>query len=271
MNKYIFISLLGFFLLSNTISENELEQDKIKILQTQSFNYGESITLTCEENEEREGSLLSSELLFKLNFIKYEDNKDLTEYTITLNEVIKRKNMTWNQRTKVNIFFLTKVHGYFYGFYEGYGFFPFFYKTIDGGKTWEEKIMSENDYTELPSFSDNNFFMFDESNGILMEDNGKINMWDGNGSGDGYDYYQDSKLNYYITNDAWKSYEKLHLNLTEIGASKYHIRNKIQRYYSDKGVITLVFIDKKPNKPSDTIQPLILQSKDFGKTFQLLK
>lgn len=168
---------------------------------------------------------------------------------------------TGNPVQHIGFQFVTEQIGFVYGNEMGYGIWPFFIKTVDGGKTWERLLFEKREYGApiMPEY----FHMFDEKRGILIYNYKR--------GPDSFILNAEKRLRYYITKDGgntWKSRTKKIKNNVRISNEEH----RLSCSYDDDGKVTLKILKTpweaasgKRSLEDRTILELI--SNDFGKRF----
>ncbi len=138
---------------------------------------------------------------------------------------------------EIHIQFASENVGFLYGYGVIYSYYPFLYRTDDGGRTW--KLIK----LETRQLFKNSLFMFDANRGILLSYNGL---------GTHYDYY--------VTTDAGITWEK-----KTIRTPKIENKNPMSLFmphpvYNHNGIVTLVYDGKH-----------VFQSTDHAQSFKHLK
>ena len=99
---------------------------------------------------------------------------------------------------ELNVQFVDRQVGFLYGFELGYGYFPFLFRTADGGRSWTSSAPhKKGDPGWSYPFRRSDFFMFDGSRGIALT-----------GGND------DTGLRYFITTDSGVSWTKKEFKLS---------------------------------------------------------
>ena len=147
--------------------------------------------------------------------------------------------------------FINTQIGYLYGYDIGFAYYPFVFKTIDGGKHWERIIFAE----EASGFplSSGNFHMFSEEKGIFV-----------------YDWSNISELTYFTTKDGWKTKKEIKLK-TMINSSKNEMdyNDPINCSFGKNGEVTIKL--NAYNSDSYDDNSIFLISKNFGESFKTKK
>jgi hypothetical protein len=138
---------------------------------------------------------------------------------------------------EIHIQFANENVGFLYGYGVVYDYYPFLYRTEDGGRTW--KLIK----LETGQLYKNSLFMFDANRGILLKNAGYVN-----------------KYEYFATNDGGLTWQEKTIHPTKSNlkeANKIHVPFPV---YNHQGIVTIVFDGKH-----------VFQSTDFGQSFKYLK
>ena len=170
---------------------------------------------------------------------------------------------TGNPTEELHFQFTDSKNGFIYGNEMGYGYWPFLFKTSDGGRHWNRILFKEvQSGTEL--FKDH-FYMFDKQRGILIHnvDNVKRKL------GKEIKYFQ-----YYLTNDGGSTWTKRTFRLKQ--AKGLRIENNpyfMNCSFNNKGEVEVQIlrppwaVAEGKRKVKDRLS-LLLKSEDFGKNFK---
>lgn len=155
-------------------------------------------------------------------------------------------------KNNYSIWFVNRNLGFFYGFIMAEKFFPFLYRTEDGGKSWNLVLGSEKGGFQ---FERHEFMMFNERQGIAFyTDNSTKNLLKR------VVLKHNKRLRYYLTDDGgitWK-YKKKRLKRVRLYKT---IKN--ESCIQPTGTIEFKCITRKEGKPD-----LVLRSTNFGKSFK---
>ena len=141
------------------------------------------------------------------------------------------------------VLFVNRKLGFLYGTSMAYRYYPFMYRTEDGGKTWA--LLTSSELGTMHSFSGEQFHMFGEKQGIIIWSVGRA-----------------SEQTYSLTSDGGATWT-VHAIKT---AEDAYLTNTT--YTMDGLTMTFAVNGKKENEPVRTI---VMRSTDFGRTFKELK
>lgn len=180
-------------------------------------------------------------------------------FTLKIDSIIRS---TGNPKENIHLFFTDAQHGFIYGNEMGYGFWPFLFKTDDGGKHWERKLFKP--YQGGTEINQDNFYMFDNKRGILIYNtDNRVKFVEGTKQ-----YFK-----YYITDDGGDTWKKKKLKLKH--AQGLRIENNhyfMHCSFTSKGEVTAKILRapwasaRGKREIKDRIR-LIISSKDFGHHF----
>jgi photosystem II stability/assembly factor-like uncharacterized protein len=155
-----------------------------------------------------------------------------------------------NPIENIDIHFLDKQYGFVFGNEVGYAFYPFILKTENGGKTWQRQLFS-NGAIGSPILSDN-FFMFDKQKGITIANWG-----------------DESKFNYYITEDGGKTWKNKSFDISDKEFRVLNAPNIQKVIFNQSGEVTVILFDFDLQRFRDN-KVMFFKSKDFGNTFEMI-
>lgn len=205
-------------------------------------------------NEERK-VIFSLDTIVRDSFGSYQDwdfyVKHITnEYEILSayeleNQMINLAGLPLGRNIEIN--FLDEETGFLYGHQRGYGFYPFMYKTTDGGASWRG-IPQSNQFGPI---DDAGLYMFDQQRGIL------IPQW------------RDlSKLKYFLTEDGGETWQKKEVRTLSKRRAYSSYKVNVIMSFNEEGEVCLSFIRAKRQ---DWDYNLVLYSSNFGKSFKTIK
>lgn len=192
--------------------------------------------------------------------IEYKADKKIDSISAKLDSLI---GSTGNPKENLNFQFLTDKTAFVYGNEQGYGIWPFLYKTTDGGISWQKLLFEKREYGA--TINKDNFFMFDDKRGILVYNT------------DGFPWRKKKKrkpqFKYYITTNGGKSWKKKSKTLKHAhGLRIQNIAYEMQCRYTPDGTVEIKLM-KAPweavsgKRSVDDRTRVILTSNDFGKSF----
>jgi hypothetical protein len=174
---------------------------------------------------------------------------------------------TGNPLENISMQFATEQLGFIVGNEMGYGYWPFVFRTTDGGLTWERQLFKDHEYG-APIYKEH-FNMFNKQQGILIHNTDPIDR-----------IRSDKKglfLRYYLTKDGGKTWHKKKVKI----AAKviYRVENNpafLHCTYEPNGKITVLILkapwDAVSGKRSVADRTLMtLVSEDYGETFSKIK
>lgn len=177
------------------------------------------------------------------------------EYSLsTINTMLKNENPI----SEISIRFVDRSHGFIYGFLTGYMFYPFLFRTEDGGKTWyNTKGLGTYPDEKFPvvgvPLRREHFMMFDKHAGFMATN------WNNGGS-----------FNYMLTNDGGRTWQKKSFKLSDPLTIVPNDNQHRTMYYSVEGKITVVIARQHESDQSKS-SVIILRSDDFGHSFREMK
>ena len=226
MNKKIAV-LLTLMLLNNGYAQ-ETQKLSEKIIQTQLLTEKESFYLV--ENQPNKGGDSSSVKAVELNIeLKYTADGGKS-FTYCQLDSVKKTLATGYNISAISISFIDRSVGFIYGYASAYAYYPFLFRTEDGGKTWQTIFANTIDCP----LRRGDFYMFNEKKGILI-----------------LNWNSQPNFNYMISRDDIRI-------LNEDSMLKTH--------YSPSGLVMIRFNNHDP-KATNKLKSLIIQSTDFGQTF----
>ncbi len=152
---------------------------------------------------------------------------------------------------QIHISFVNRQLGFVFGHSMEYGFWPFVFRTADGGISWQRVAFEKGEYGTPLYYQ--HFFMFNERQGILLQN------WSSPG-----------KLHYLLTNDGGITWKKRSFKLRNTDMLVRNEGGGISAYYSADGIATVVIVQldhdlRKNNRVA------VVRSENFGADFHELK
>jgi hypothetical protein len=138
---------------------------------------------------------------------------------------------------EIHISFTDELNGFLYGYGTIYTYYPFIYRTADGGKTWTRIELNTGQLYK------NSFYMFDAQHGIAISNSGHGNTYD-----------------YFITSDGGVTWQKQSITANADDPKKPVNLVEPWPVYRPDGKVTIVFGGYH-----------VFQSTDHGNNFKLLK
>jgi hypothetical protein len=244
--RIIFVFYFSVFIFLNVYSQKSQDTTE-KLIQIQLLSSNEAYYLVNNYSYLNNDSTSIENLRYNIQ-LKY-SNDDGKTYTICNLDSIFVSLKGPLSNPSLNIHFVNKNLGFIYGYSAVYAFYPILFRTEDGGKTWQTifagiigKPLRRSD-----------FFMFNESKGII------VSNWNST-----------PVFNYFITEDGGKTWLPRSFKISNTDIRILNAEGFLSEVYSEKGEVTVIF--KTPdngNRGSGKV--LVIQSKDFGKTFKELK
>jgi hypothetical protein len=192
-------------------------------------------------------SLSLSNLRYELK-LKYSNNDGKTYKFCNLDSVTSVLNGNLST-DNLNIHFVNKSLGFIYGYSAVYAFYPVLFRTEDAGQSWQTIFAGP---VGTP-FRRSDFFMFDETKGII------VNNW-------GSEPY----FNYKLTKDGGKTWKQYSFKLSRDDIRILNEDGYQNQIYSEDGKVTVIFTNPD-NGYRGSGKVLVIQSTDYGKTFKELK
>lgn len=169
---------------------------------------------------------------------------------------------TGNPKAELHLQFTDSLNGFIFGNEMGYGYWPFLFKTTNGGKNWERKLFKPSE-GGVPILKDN-FFMFDTQRGILIQNrnnvkqllNGKTKV----------------SLVYYLTKDGGETWTEKSFPLKTRNIRLENSEYFLKCAYTKNGEINIQVLrppwasPKGKREAKDRIT-VTLNSKDYGLSF----
>lgn len=245
--KKSIICILSFLLVAGNIQAQITSDTTEKIIDIQTLSSKEAYYLVHRVSDEKKDSVSFINRNVQIE-LKYTNDDGKTFTLCNLDSVLSVLKGTLNTPT-LNIHFVNKNLGFIYGYATVYAFYPILFRTEDGGKTWQTIIAG----TTGTPLRRTDFFMFDEKNGII------VNNW-GN----------EPNFNYMLTNDGGKTWKQ---HVFKISQKNIRILNEdgmLTESYNEDGQVSIIFTTPDSGRRG-TSRVLMIQSNDFGKTFKELK
>lgn len=218
-----------------------------KLIQIQLLAPKEAYYLVQRTAQFQNDSLSVSSVRFR-TALKYTYDDGVTFSYCNLDSVFSVLQGQLNMPT-LNIHFVNKSLGFLYGYSTVYAFYPFLFRTEDGGQTWQTIFAGPAGTL----FRRSDFYMFDESRGII------VNNWN-----------SQPVFNYMLTNDGGKTWKPHTFTISRKDIQIGNYNGNLNEVYSEKGQVTIIL--KSPDTGyRGTEDILVIQSSDFGKTFKELK
>jgi hypothetical protein len=241
MNKKIAI-LLTLMMLTNGYAQ-ETQKLSEKIIQTQLLTEKESFYLV--ENQSNKGGDSSTIKAFELNIeLKYTADGGKS-FTYCQLDSVKKTLSTGYNISAISISFIDRSVGFIYGYASAYTYYPFLFRTEDGGKTWQTIFANTID---VP-LRRGDFYMFNEKKGILI-----------------LNWNSQPNFNYMITEDRGKSWQQKSYTISRDDIRILNEDSMLTTHYSPSGLVMIRFNNHDP-KATNKLKSLIIQSTDFGQTF----
>ncbi len=167
-----------------------------------------------------------------------------------------------NYYEHINMQFVSEKIGFIYGNEQGYGQWPFLFKTIDGGQHWKRLLFEP--YELGINIAADHFYMFNEQQGILIYNYNKQ---------DRLTFQTNTKLRYLLTQDGgdtWKEYTK---KLSRKNVTVTNIYYRLNCTYNSNGQVKVNILRApwEAAKGKRSIKDrtiIILESNDFGRKFK---
>ena len=241
MNKKIAI-LLTLMMLTNGYAQ-ETQKLSEKIIQTQLLTEKESFYLV--ENQLQNGNDSSAVKTVELNIeLKYTADGGKS-FTYCQLDSVKKTLATGYNISAISISFIDRSVGFIYGYASAYAYYPFLFRTEDGGKTWQTIFANTIDCP----LRRGDFYMFNEKKGILI-----------------LNWNSQPNFNYMITEDGGESWQQKSYTISRDDIRILNEDSMLTTHYSPSGLVMIRFNNHDP-KATNKLKSLIIQSTDFGQTF----
>jgi photosystem II stability/assembly factor-like uncharacterized protein len=244
--KY-FIAIIFSILITECIQAQPKSDTTEQIIQVQVLSSREAYYLVSQNSFVNNDSSSISNLRFKI-LLKYTNDDGKTFSLCNLDSVLFALKGPLSTPS-LNIHFVNKRLGFIYGYSAVYAFYPILFRTDDGGKTWQT-IYAGGMGTP---FRRSDLFMFNETKGII------VNNWN-----------NEPNFNYMITDDGGKTWKQHSFKIRQNDIRIMNADGALSEVYSEDGYVTIIFTNPdNGNRGSGNV--LVIQSKDYGKTFKELQ
>ncbi|MBK7763713.1 MAG: hypothetical protein IPI46_10130 [Bacteroidetes bacterium] len=244
--KYFLLLTLNFLLIGSLSAQNG-DKTTEKLIQVQLLSSNEAYYLVSQYSYLNDDSSTIENLRYQIQ-LKYTNDDGKTYSMCKLDSVLVFLKGPLSM-SSLNIHFVNKDLGFIYGYSAVYAFYPILFRTNDGGKTWQT-IFAGGIGTP---FRRSDFFMFNESKGII------VNNWN-----------SEPVFNYMLTLDGGKSWKQHSFNISQNDIRIMNAEGALSEVYSEDGHVTIIFRSPDNGKRGSG-KILVIQSKDYGKTFKELK
>ncbi|MBL7767108.1 MAG: hypothetical protein JNJ58_13495 [Chitinophagaceae bacterium] len=244
--KYFILFVFSLFM-TECIHAQNISEPKEHIIQVQLLSSKEAYYLVSQ-NAYLNGDSSSVLNLRSQIQLKYTNDDGKTFTLCNLDSVLAALKGPLSS-PELHIHFVNKHLGFIYGYSAVYAFYPILFRTDDGGKTWQTIFAG---ITGNP-FRRSDFFMFNESDGII------VSNWD-----------HGNNFNYMLTHDGGKTWKPRTFKISRKDIRILNAEGMLSEVYSEDGHVTVMFTNADGGKRgSGNIH--IIQSTDFGRTFRELK